>query len=298
MALRISPEPIARLSARRPWTTIGVWIVVLIIAMGLRVTLFERGVTAEFDFTNEPESKRGDNLLEQRLRGPKGTNEVVIIQSETRTVEDQEFRDAVVGLFDELVVLVPEVIRPGTLTNFSQDGRDFLVSPDGRTTMIPFTMAGDFDDSSDNISEVIEVVDAAKARSEFRILMTGQVTVGEDFREVSQEGLLKGEMFGIPIAVIILVVVFGALVAVLIPVVVAAASIIVAMGAASLLGLAFGLSFFVENIITMIGLAVGIDYSLFLVARYREERAHGLERYDAIGRAERQAEPCCTAGWP
>ena len=190
-----------------------------------------------------------------------------------------------VGLFDELVVLVPEVIRPGTLTNFSQDGRDFLVSPDGRTTMIPFTMAGDFDDSSDNISEVIEVVDAAKARSEFRILMTGQATVGEDFREVSQEGLLKGEMFGIPIAVIILVVVFGALVAVLIPVVVAAASIIVAMGAASLLGLAFGLSFFVENIITMIGLAVGIDYSLFLVARYRGERAHGLERYDAIGRA-------------
>ena len=84
MALRISPEPIARLSARRPWTTIGVWIVVLIIAMGLRVTLFERGVTAEFDFTNEPESKRGDNLLEQRLRGPKGTNEVVIIQSERR----------------------------------------------------------------------------------------------------------------------------------------------------------------------------------------------------------------------
>ena len=92
-------------------------------------------------------------------------------------------------------------------------------------------------------------------------------------------------MFGIPIALIILVLVFGALVAVLIPVVVAAASIIVAMGAASLLGLVFGLSFFVENIITMIGLAVGIDYSLFVVARYREERAHGLEKHDAIGRA-------------
>ena len=284
MALDLSPEPLARRSARRPWLTIGLWVVLLVISMGLRVALFEDGVTAEFDFTNEPESKRGDNLLEDRLRGPKGTNEVVIIQSETQTVEDSEFRDTVVNLFNELVAL--EVIRPNTLTNFSQDGRDFLVSRDGRTTIIPFTMAGDFDDSSDNIDHQSDVVDAFKAdRSEFRILMTGQATVGEDFREISQEGLLKGEAFGIPIAIIILVVVFGALAAVLIPVVVAAASIIVAMGAASLLGLVFGLSFFVENIITMIGLAVGIDYSLFFVARYREERANGLDKHEAIGRA-------------
>ena len=263
MALNLSPEPLARRCARRPWLTIGLWVVLLVISIGLRAALFENGVTAEFDFTNEPESKRGDNLLEDRLRGPKGTNEVVIIASETQTVEDQEFRDTVVSLFDKLVALGPKVIRLPTLTNFSRDGGGFLVSRDGRTTIIPFTMAGDFDDSSDNIVRGIDVVDEFKASSEFKILMTGQATVGEDFREISQEGLLKGEAFGIPIAIIILVAVFGALVAVLIPVVVAAASITVAMGAASLLGLVFGLSFFVENIITMIGLAVGIDYSLF-----------------------------------
>lgn len=279
-----SPEPLARWCARRPWLTIAVWVVLVVIGMGLRITLFENGVTAEFDFTNEPESKRGKNLLGDRLRGPTGTNEVVIIQSETQTVEDQEFRDTVVSLFDELVALGPEIIRQPTLTNFFREGGGFLVSRDGRTTIIPFTMAGDFDDSSDNIAEVIEVVDAAQARSEFRMLITGQATVGEDFRKISGEGLLKGEMFGIPIALIILLVVFGALVAVLIPVVVAAASIVVAMGAASLLGLVFGLSFFVENIITMIGLAVGIDYSLFFVARYREERARGLDKFQAIGR--------------
>jgi len=285
MALNLSPEPLVRRCARRPWLTIGLWVVLMFIGIALRVTLFADGVTAEFDFTNEPESKRGDNLLEDRLRGPKGTNEVVIIQSETQIVEDREFRDTVVSLFDELVALGPEVIRQETLTNFSRDGGDFLVSRDGRTTIIPFTMAGDFDDSSDNIRRVIEVVDEAKARSEFRILMTGQATVGEDFQEIAQDGLLKGEAFGIPIALIILVVAFGSLVAALIPAVVAAASIIVAMGAASLLGLVFGLSFFVENIITMIGLAVGIDYTLFFVARYREERAHGLDKLEAIGRS-------------
>ena len=117
-----SPEPLARRCARRPWLTIGLWVVLLVISLGLRAALFEDGVTAEFDFTNEPESKRGKTLLEERLRGPTGTNEVVIIQSETRTVQDPEFRDTVVSLFDDLVALGPEVIRQDTLTNFSREG--------------------------------------------------------------------------------------------------------------------------------------------------------------------------------
>ena len=68
------------------------------------------------------------------------------------------------------------------------------------------------------------------------------------------------------------------------PGILAFTSIFVALGAASLVGQAFGLSFFVENIIFMIGLAVGIDYSLFIVARYREERARGHDTVDAVGR--------------
>ena len=69
------------------------------------------------------------------------------------------------------------------------------------------------------------------------------------------------------------------------PIILAVASIIVDFGAASLLGQAMGLIFFIENIIFMIGLAVGIDYSLFIVARYREERRRGLDKLGAIGKA-------------
>ena len=119
----------------------------------------------------------------------------------------------------------------------------------------------------------------------FKVLITGQATISQDFEDLAQDGLAKGEAFGVPIAVIILVLVFGALVAALIPIILAVASIIVVLGAATLLRQAFGLSFFVENMIFMIGLAVGIDYSLFIVARYREERRSGLEKLDAIGKA-------------
>ena len=79
---------------------------------------------------------------------------------------------------------------------------------------------------------VISVVDRAREDPGFRVLITGQATVSQDFEELATEGLLKGEVVGIPLAVIILVLVFGALVAALVPVILAAASIVVAFGAA------------------------------------------------------------------
>ena len=150
---------------------------------------------------------------------------------------------------------------------------------------MPFTMAGEFEDATDNIGEVINIVEQSRNETGFRVLITGQAAVSQDFEEVATDGLKKGEIFGVPIAVVILIVVFGALVAALVPVILAVASIVVAFGAASLLGQVFGLSFFIETMITMIGLAVGIDYSLFIVMRYREERSAGLDKQDAIGRA-------------
>ena len=82
-------------------------------------------------------------------------------------------------------------------------------------------------------------------------------------------------MIGIPVAIVILIVLLGALVAAGLPIVVRIVSIFIAMGLAALAGRATDLSFFVVNMIFMIGLAVGIDYALFIISRYREERARG-----------------------
>lgn len=110
--------------------------------------------------------------------------------------------------------------------------------------------------------------------------------MGLDNRELSQEDLEKGEAMGVPIAfIIILIVVLGAIAAALVPLVMAIVSIIVTIGISALVGTFFELSLFVTNIITIIGLAVGIDYSLFVVSRYREERGRGLDKIDAIGKA-------------
>ena len=278
-------ESVALRSARRPWITIGIWALVIIISIALRATLFDDAISTEFAFTNNSDSKKADELLEDRFRGPKGTNEVVIVQSETMTVDAPAFQEFVEELFGKLAALGPDVIRQGTLVNYYQGQAPFLVSEDRGTTIIPFTMAGEFDDATDNISSVISVVEQAREEPGFRVLITGQATVSQDFEEVAQAGLAKGEAFGVPIALIILILVFGALVAALVPIILAVASIVVAFGAASLLGQAIGLIFFIENMIFMIGLAVGIDYSLFIVDRYREERRSGLDKLNAIGKA-------------
>ena len=284
MALNLSPEGFARRSARRPWITIGVWVITLVVGLVLVGSLLGDGLTTEFVFTNTPESQRGVDLIEE-LRGPFSTNEVIIVQSESLTVDDPAFEAFATELHGNVAALGPEVIKGGTFINYFQTRAPFLVSQDRRTTIMPFEMAGDFDDASDNIEDVVDVVEESRTPEGFNVLMAGQATVGLDFRKISEEDLLTGEAFGVPIALVILVLVFGALVAALVPLVLAALSIVVALAAAAIVGQAFELSFFVTNIITMIGLAVGIDYSLFVVARYREERLRGLENREAIARA-------------
>ena len=157
----LSTEALARRSARRPWPTIAIWVVALAIAMFLTASLLDGTLTTQFVFTNTPESKRGLDLIEE-LRGlPRSTNEVVIVQSGSMMVDDAEFQQLVESLYDDLVGLGSGVIRQDTLINFYQTQASFLVSEDRRTTIIPFTMAGDFDDATDNIADVIEVVDEA-----------------------------------------------------------------------------------------------------------------------------------------
>jgi RND superfamily putative drug exporter len=102
---------------------------------------------------------------------------------------------------------------------------------------------------------------------------------------MAEEDLARGEMLGIGVALVVLVAVFAAVVAALVPIVLALFAIVVALGLVALIGQLFDFNLFVQNMVTMIGLAVGIDYSLFIVSRYREERKKGFAKLDAIAAA-------------
>ncbi len=281
IARMLSTEALARRSARRPWLTIAVWIAVIVTAVVLMMALLGRSLTTEQVLTNNPDFERGRDLIAERMPGPSGITELVMVRSPSLTVDDPAYRDFVVQLQERLFALGSGTVAQTVSYFLTND--ESMVSPDRRATIVPVVMAGVFDDATANIAEVHEVIDEVSAGSGFEVFITGEATASRDFQEQSERDLLRGEAFGIPIALVILVLVFGALAAAVLPVVLAGVSIVVALGATALVGQIFDLSFFVVNMITMMGLAVGIDYSLFIVSRFREERARGRDTIDAIG---------------
>jgi uncharacterized membrane protein YdfJ with MMPL/SSD domain len=195
-------------------------------------------------------------------------------------VADPSSRAYVEGLFGNLTALGSDVIAGGV--HYYLTGDEALVSSNRHTTLMPLVMPAD---AESEIERVHEVVDGANNGGSFDVLVTGDATFKAELEEVSGRDLQRGEVIGISAALVVLILVFGAIAAALLPILLAIAAVAVALGATALVGQTMELSFFVTNMITMMGLAVGIDYSLFIVSRYREERAKGLVKLDAIAAA-------------
>src|SRR6266542_410954 len=280
--MRLSPQSVARWSARRRFTVIGIWVGLFLVGGLLTSSYLSGALTTQADFTNNPDSKQAQQLLEQRLSGPRRSNEVVIVRSESRTVTDPGFKAYVQRLTGDIDALKPGVVQ-ATEDPYRAGGR--FVSDDRHAILIPLIMAGSLDDANANIDQVLDRTLHAQHPQGFKVWVAGEATAAKDSNTIAEQDLRQGETIGIVAALIILIVVFGTLAAAVVPVVLAIMSIVVALGLVSLLGLAFDLSFFITNMITMIGLAVGIDYSLFTVSRYREERARGRDKLAAIGAA-------------
>jgi putative drug exporter of the RND superfamily len=279
--MRLSTESLARSGGRHPWRTLVIWVVALLAAGALSSLFLGDALTTDTDFTNEPEAKRAAGLLEERLRGTGDDMEFVVVTAE-RAVTEPDYRAYVDDLQATIAALGPDVVQHvgSYLTN------EGPVSENGRSTLLPVTLAGvDHATVGGHAKQLLATVKSVEAPLGFEAFMAGPSTLENDFIRLAEEGLQQGESVGLAVALVVLVFVFGAVVAGLIPIILAVMAIAIALGAAAVFGFVFDLPFFIANIITMIGLAVGIDYSLFTVSRYREERAKGLDKLDAITHA-------------
>ncbi len=279
-------ERLARVSARRPWVTIGIWLLLALVAGGIGQNLLPTALTTELGFIStftEVESRTAKDLLEEAQLAPP-LSEAVVVQSETLTVEAPVFRSKVEELTGALISLGPDVVAGGLNYYLTNDER--LVSADRGTTVISLQLTGTIAEATENAEEIIRIVDEADHRDGFRVLVAGDATIAFENSELSESDLVQGERIGIPVALLILLVLFGAVGAALIPIGLAVVSILITLALIALIGNIFGeLVFFIQLWITMIGLAVGIDYSLIVVSRFREELARGLSAREAVARA-------------
>ena len=293
-------ESLARISARRPWLTIGVWLVVLVIALALIQNLLGSATTTDFRLAGRYESERAATLLEEKLRGPEKLAEIVIVQSPSLTVDDEAFRAKVEALHEDIVSLGPgtisggisgqplfhyyHAIDAGPLIAPEQMAQllPLLRSPDERTVLMHYTLAGTSQEATVNVEDVIHKVEEANEADDFLVLIGGDASVAFENNELARHDLEKGERFGVPVALIVLLLLFGAVVATMLPLGLAIVSIVLAMAAVAVIGQYNQLVFFVTMMVVMIGLAVGIDYSLLIVSRFKEEMGRGLNPREAV----------------
>ena len=276
-------DALARISARRPWLTIALWAVAVVVGLLLVGGLLGGATTTQLTLSTEVEATRAADLLEDFWQRPEAVTEVVVVQSESLTVDDPAFREKVESVFADITALGPGVIEAGR--HYYQDADDSLVSADRRTAILPLVLTGDIEEATENVPDLVEAVEHANTGDGFRVLTVGTASIAHESNELAQHDLEQGERFGVPIALIVLVVLFGAVVAALVPLGLAVVAIVISLGIAALIGQVMDLIFFITLMITMIGLAVGIDYSLIIISRFREELDRGLDKVRATERA-------------
>jgi putative drug exporter of the RND superfamily len=278
--LTLSPRRLSRASALHPRRTLAIWGVVLLVAITSIATLMAGALTAEVRFLGNPESERAAAILEQRLGTQDHPVETLVIEADDGVLSTAARRDAI-GAAVRAITRIDKQKVLGVASPAGAEGTR-LVSSDGNTAIIPVTLAGDAKTAQDNVAPVLDIADGLSGVEGLDVTVTGRGAIDTDQNATAERDLLIGEAIGIPIALFIMLFVFGSVVSALVPLALAMTSIIVALGLTAAIGTGYQLSFFVTNMITMMGLAVGIDYALFIVSRYRDERGAGVDTLTAI----------------
>lgn len=268
----------AAMSARRPWITVASWLLIIAAAAAV-VALYPADLTTDFSISNDPESLRGEQLLTERMeQGEPQPDEYVVVSSDEYTVDDEEFQTFVGELQGRLMAEDDYVEMAGSYYDLQDD---LLVSDDRQATILTVFLHN----PEGEIHGYLDTIESIDGEQGFDVVTGGFATINETFVVTAERDLITGESIGVSMALIVLVVVFGTLMAAGIPLVMALFAITISIGITMIIGQFFELSLFVVNMMVMIGLAVGIDYSLFIVGRYREERKQGCDKATAIVRA-------------
>jgi uncharacterized membrane protein YdfJ with MMPL/SSD domain len=270
---------IANWSATHRWWVVGASVTMLVLAV-LASSMFTPKLLDDSEIA-EGESGEAMRLLDERFGEGGAPTEQLVFSHPSLDVSDPDYRSAVEELIQELKAL-PEV---STVVSYYEVNDPRLVSADGHVLRAQVELADIAGTDDEKIGAILETVYAARpeaAADGFYIGMAGDLSVLKQVEDLSEEDLGRVLIVTLVLALIMLLLVFRAVVAALIPLVLAIGSIAIASGIAALVSQAYPLADGYEILLSMLGLAVGIDYSLFIISRFRYERQAGKEKLEAI----------------
>ncbi|MEO5798848.1 MAG: MMPL family transporter [Gemmatimonadales bacterium] len=276
-------ESLGRAIVRWRWVVLAVWATIGVLAA------FRAGDTVgrlelRGGANQTTEARIADSLLSTRFTRPVSEFFAVTVQGPTRVTEGMPGQ-----LLDSLISAArTEPGVAGVLSVRTTKDDSTFVARDGKTTFFLVSLSLRGDAVAGEVQPLREkfaaVLNRFPNRDAYSVLVTGRAPLDIDIRTVSAEDAKRNERKLVPITLVILVLAFGALVAAFLPLVVGVMAIAIALTIVGVIAQFFPMSVFVLNMISMIGLGVGIDYSLLVVTRFREELNAGLRQRDAAVR--------------
>jgi uncharacterized membrane protein YdfJ with MMPL/SSD domain len=253
----------AAASARRPKTVIALW---LLLVFGLFTAGMQSGtkMLAGND-QNIGESKEANaRLAAAGLEDPAVEN--VMVSTGDPDATRAATRDLIAGLRAD-----PHISRVGD--PYQAQGS---LADGAREALVPATLRGDPDDAFEHVDGLATVVEHVRTGNpDATVNVIGPGTLNKEFERIVEEDLRNAEMISLPVTLLILLVAFGALVAASVPLLLGVTSVMGAIGGMALISQAFPAIEASASLVVLLGLAVGVDYSLFYIRREREEREAG-----------------------
>jgi uncharacterized membrane protein YdfJ with MMPL/SSD domain len=236
------------------------------------LSVFVGGAVGMKELTNSEampgEAGRAETAIERSDLEPNA--EEVLIQSKRLSADDPAFEAAVADTTASLKAL-PSV----TAVDSPADGGG-RVADDGHSALIQFQVPGDEEAAEARIDRILAATAAAqRAHPELRIEQFGEVSANKALEAVFTDDLKKAETTSLPITLLVLLLAFGALVAAFVPLLIAFSAVLATIGLLALPSQLVPMDPNVSSVVVLVGLAVGVDYSLFYLRREREERRAG-----------------------
>ncbi|MBI3257360.1 MAG: MMPL family transporter [Actinobacteria bacterium] len=269
---------LGRFSARRRLLVVLVWLGVTLVAGPLALSLNGAMSGAGWEAQGSTAQVVRDEL--RRDFPDVGAESAIVTYTQsTPIVDDPSGLGRLVAALADVAV-ASSVLDP---LNLSSSPGSRMISPDGKVALIPVDLvAGTDAERPEAAGKLIAAVRGVSLPSGARADVTGEWPVWSDFNDLNERALHKAELFSALPTILLLFVAFGTVIAAGLPLMLALAGIAVGYASLHLLTGVTPLSVWSMNFSMMIGLAVGIDYSLFIVSRYREERESGRNAEDAI----------------
>ncbi|TML66586.1 MAG: hypothetical protein E6G13_13095 [Actinobacteria bacterium] len=264
-----------RWSAAHWKTAVAVWVAFVVVAIGVGTAMGTHKLSLSEQASGE--AARAEQLLSGAgFKTP--ASEAVLVRSGTQTVSDPAFRSTVHGVLAKLRTM-PQLtnLRTGLAGEFSKDRH---------AQLIEFDMRGKMDTADKRVQPILDAVAGLqKANPGFTVAQFGMASATHELNNTISKDFQKAEKLSVPVTFIILLFAFGAFVAAGVPVLLAFSAVLASVGLSAIASHVFHASDATSSVILLMGMAVGVDYSLFYLKREREERAAGYEGHEGLFRA-------------